>query len=343
MERTTLKDIAKLAGVSPKTVSRVINNDNYVSKDTKSKILEIIEKNDYIPNIAARSLVIKRTRTLGLIIPNLENPFYSRLSRGVIQTAERDNYSIIVCESKFDNLIGEKYLRMLIERGIDGLLIATLDLENIFVDKLLKIKMPFVIMTCKIEKPEVNYVIANDYEAGRQVVEYLISLGHRRIAFLKGPNVYSSNERFKAYRDVMEKNKLEIKEYFITGQILDKNDAYKEVKSLLTMHKDITAIVGNNDYTTLGAIKAIYELGLRIPEDISIIGYDDIDIADLLSVPLTTVHYPKFRCGEMATKLIIDMLENDKYESKKIILDTYFVKRKSCGPIIKEELDLKLD
>ena len=280
-------------------------------------------------------MVINRTNTLGLIVPNLENPFYSRLSRGVIQTAEQNNYSVIVCESKFDREIGEKYLRMLIERGVDGLLIATLDLDNIFINKLLSIKKPFVLLTCRLDMPGINYVIADDFKAGSEVVEYLIKLGHKNIAFLKGPDVYSSNERFIAYKAIMEKHGLRIKDYFITKAALDKKDAYKITLGLLKEHRDITAIIGNNDYAAIGIIKAVNELNLKIPEDISVIGYDDIDIAELLAVPLTTIHYPKYTCGVAATQRLISILKKDnidKVKSKKIILETSFIERNSCGP-----------
>jgi DNA-binding LacI/PurR family transcriptional regulator len=335
LKRITIKDISKIAGVSPKTVSRIINNEIYVKEETKKKVLEIIKNYNYVPNIAARSLVINRTNTLGLIVPNLENPFYSRLSRGVIQTAEQNNYSVIVCESKFDREIGEKYLRMLIERGVDGLLIATLDLDNIFINKLLSIKKPFVLLTCRLDMPGINYVIADDFKAGSEVVEYLIKLGHKNIAFLKGPDVYSSNERFIAYKAIMEKHGLRIKDYFITKAALDKKDAYKITLGLLKEHRDITAIIGNNDYAAIGIIKAVNELNLKIPEDISVIGYDDIDIAELLAVPLTTIHYPKYTCGVAATQRLISILKKDnidKVKSKKIILETSFIERNSCGP-----------
>ncbi len=316
MKRYTLKDIAKMGGVSPKTVSRVVNNEEYVRKETREKILELLEKYDYYPNIPARSLVLKRNSTLGLIVPNLENPFYSKLSRGVIQTAEKNGYRVIVCESKFSLGIGEKYLKILIGRGVDGLLIATLDLNDTIVKKLNNIGEHFVIMTCKLDIPGINYVIANDYEAGRKVAEYIINLGHKNIAFLKGPDVYSSNER------------------------LDRVSAYEVTLELLKENNDITAIIGNNDYAAIGAIKAIEELGLNIPKDISIIGYDDIDITELLKVPLTTVHYPKFKCGVEATKMIIRMLEKKRSRSKKIVLETSFVERDSCGPVRTRDISI---
>lgn len=331
MKRYTLKEIAILSGVSIKTVSRVVNDEKHVKKETKERVSKLLKKYNYQPNIPARSLVLKRTDTLGLIVPNLENPFYSRLSRGVIQTAEKNNYSVIVCESKFDIKVGEKYLGMLIERGVDGLLIATLDLNDVLVDRLNETRKPFVIMTCRLEMQGINYVIADDYKAGIRVTEYLVNLGHKNIVFLKGPDVYSSSERFIAYKDVMKERNLEIKDYFITENVLDYKSAYEVVLKLLKDHKDLTAIIGNNDYVATGAIKAIKELGLKIPKDISIVGYDDIEIAELLYPPLTTVHYPKFKCGVVATERLIEILNKNSTRSKKIVLKTYFVERSSCG------------
>jgi len=332
IKRCTIKDIANIAGVSIKTVSRVVNNEKYVKKETREKVLKILKENNYKKNIPARSLVVNKTHTLGLVIPNLENPFYSRLSRGVIRTAEENDYSVIVCESMFDIKIGEKYLGMLIERGVDGLLIGTLDLNDVLIYKLNETNIPFVVMTCKVDKPGVNYIIADDYEAGKKVVEYLINLGHTNIVFLKGPNVYSSNERFLAYKDVMRERGIAIKDYFITKNVLNKENAYEVTLALLRSHRDVTAIIANNDYAALGALKAIKQLGLSIPNDISIIGYDDIDIAELLEVPLTTIHYPKYETGVIATQRLINILNGKKYRSKKIILKTKFIERKSCGP-----------
>ena len=226
MRRITIADIAKIAGVSIKTVSRVVNEERYVNDKTRKRVLQILNKYNYIPNLAAKSLVSKRTSTIGLIVPNLENPFYSRLLRGVVQTAEKNRFGVIISESRFDIKIGEKYLRTFIERGVDGILIAKLDLDDNIINNLNKMKKPFVLMTCSIDKPNVNYVIAYDYKAGLLAAEYIINLGHKNIAFLKGPDVYSSNERFRAYIDVINEKKLPIREYFITREVLDRKSAY---------------------------------------------------------------------------------------------------------------------
>lgn len=335
MKRITLKDIAKISGVSIKTVSRVVNKEKYVSVETQEKISQILKEYNYIPNLAAKSLVSNRTDTIGLIVPNLENPFYSRLLRGVVQTAEKNKFGVIVSESRFDIKIGEKYLRTFLARGVDGILIATLDLDENIIHSLNKMKKPFVLMTCCIDKPKVNYVIADDYKAGVRVVEYIINLGHKNIAFLKGPNVYSSNERFRAYLDVMKEKNLPIKEYFITKEVLYREYAYEVTLELLKEHNDITGLIANNDYAGIGAMKAIDELGLSIPENISVIGYDDIEVAGLLKVPLTTIHYPKYRCGVIATEILINILNDNKgsRRCKKVVLETHFVERKSCGPV----------
>lgn len=334
MGKYTLEDVSKIAGVSPKTVSRVINNEKYVKEETRRKILKIIKELDYQPNFSARSLVLRKTNTIGIIVGNLENPFYSRLTRGVVITAERKNYSVIVCESRFDKIIGEKYISMLLERGIDGLLIATLDISSNLVNRLNRKKIPFVLITTKLDIPNINYVMANDYHGGKLAAEYIIKLGHKNIAFLKGPDVFSSNERLSAYTDVMKKNNLNIKDYFITKELFDQKDGYEATLKLLTKYKDITAIIAINDHIAIGAMDAIRELGLSIPEDISIIGYDDINITKLLNVPLTTIHYPKYRCGVAATEVLISNLnKKSSKKGKKIILETTLVVRESCAPL----------
>jgi LacI family transcriptional regulator len=334
MKKYTLKDISKLAGVAPITVSRVINKDKYVKAETKEKILRIIREKGYYPNFAARSLVLRKTNIIGLIVADLENPFFSRLARGAIQTAENNGYSTITCESKFDNSIGEKYLNMLMDRGIDGLLLANMNVSTDTIDELHRRRIPFVLLTCRMEMPGVNYAIADDSQGGRLAAEYIIKLGHKNIAFLKGPDISSSNERLLAYKKEMGKNNLEIKDYFISEAVINQHDGYKVTTELLKDHKDITAIIAINDFVAIGAMEAILDLGLSIPKDISLIGYDNINITKLLKVPLTTISYPKYRCGVAGTEMLLNMLNNKKLNFKeRVILKNKLIVRKSCSKV----------
>jgi len=334
MKNYTLKDISELAGVAPITVSRVINNDKYVKAETREKILRIIREKGYHPNFAARSLVLKKTKIIGLMVADLENPFFSRLTRGVIQTAENNGYNIITCESKFDNSIGKKYLNMLMDKGIDGLLLANMNVSTDTINDLRRRRIPFVLLTCRMEMPDVNYAIADDYQGGRLAADYIIKLGHKNIAFLKGPDISSSNERFLAYKREMEKNNLEIKDYFISEEVINQYGGYKVTTKLLKEHKDITAIIAINDFVAIGALEAILDLGLSVPENVSLIGYDNINFTKLLKVPLTTINYPKYRCGVAGTKMLLNMLNSKKLNFKeRVILKNKLIVRKSCSQI----------
>ncbi|MCL4415906.1 MAG: substrate-binding domain-containing protein, partial [Actinobacteria bacterium] len=287
-----------------------------------------------LSNFAARSLILKKTNIIGLIVADLENPFFSRLTRGVIQTAENDNYNIITCESKFDNAIGEKYLNMLMDRGVDGLILANLNISNNTVNELHRRRIPFVLLTCKVDMPDVNYVISDDFQGGKLAIEYIIKLGHKNIAFLKGPDVSSANARLSAYKEEMKKNNLDIRDYFISEAVSDQGNGRKITLKLLKTHKDITAIIAVNDFVAIGALEAIQELGLSVPDDVSIIGYDDINITKLLRVPLTTIHYPKYTCGVIATKMLLNILNNESSEIRtKVTLKNKLIIRKSCAQI----------
>lgn len=334
MKRYTLADIGKLAGVSPKTVSRVINNDKYVKDETRKKILKIIDETGYYPNNSAKSLVTRKTKTIGLIVGDIENPYYSRLARGVIRAAESYNYSVIVCESRFEEATAEKYLKMLMERSVDGILISTLDFKSSVLDKLKMNGFPHIFVTCKLSSTSTDYVIGDDYQGEREATEYLINLGHRNIAFLRGPNMFPANQKLLAYKDVMKESNIQIKDYFISRSVYDHEGGHDVTLELLSNHKDITAILAINDIIAIGAIEAIDKLGLSVPEDISIIGCDNIDVTKLLKVPLTTINYPKLRCGNIATKILIDALEGRTIRKKKeVILGCKLIVRKSCAPL----------
>ena len=334
MKRYTLADIAKLAKVSPKTVSRAINNDKYIKDETKKKILKIVDEVGYYPNIAAKSLVTKRTKTIGLIVGDIENPYYSRIARGVIRTAEGYSYSVIVCESRYDEEITERYLRMLIGRGVDGILISTLNFESSVLDKIKMRRFPHVFAGCRLDGTTSNYVIGDEYQGERKAVEYLINLGHRNIAFLKGPNMFPANQKLKAYRDVMKENDIQTKDYFISRSVYDQTGGYNTTLELLSKHKNITAILAVNDTIAIGVLEATNKMGVSVPEEISIIGCDNIKVTKFLKVPLTTINYPKFRCGSIATEMLIDMLEGKKAIIKKeIILGCELVIRNSCASL----------
>ncbi|MGQ9617225.1 MAG: LacI family DNA-binding transcriptional regulator [Spirochaetota bacterium] len=336
MKNITIKDIARIAGVSQKTVSRVINNEKHVKKDTIKKVSAIVNQYGYEPNFFARSLKTRKSKTIGLIIGDIENPYYARLSKGVMDVAEYADYNVMVCNSKYTVELGERYLNMLIKKGVDGVLIATIDFTGESIKKLRNRNIPFVLITCKLDTPpDVNYVISDDYYGGRIAAEYLINLGHRKIYFLRAADVVGANERVRAFRDVLMKNKC-FSDDCISKALVNSDGSYEETRRFLKTHYDYTAIMGGNDFVAMGAMEAILESGLKIPEDISLMGYDNLKITSILKIPLTTVEQPNYEFGDIAARRLIQMIEDHESMKKpqKIVKKPKLIIRESCRMIV---------
>ncbi len=334
MQRLTIKDISKIAGVSTMTVSRVINDEKYVKRETKAKVLEIISQYGYEPNYFAQNIKTQKSYTIGLIIGDIENPFYSRLAKGVINIAEKNEYNVIVCNSNYSSKLGEKYLNMLLKKGVDGILIATIDISNEAINNLNKRNVPFVLVTRKFDEPYGNYVITDDYMGGKIASEYLINLGHKKIFFLRSPDVLGANERLWAFKDTMKENNIYFDETYISRILTNAEDSYSVTKDFIekSRHKEFSAMIGGNDFIAMGAMDAIIDKGLHIPNDISIIGYDNLWVTKILKIPLTTIRQPKMRFGQISTERLLEMIEKPELKKypQKIILKPNLVIRDSC-------------
>ena len=334
MHRLTIKDISKIANVSIMTVSRVINNEKHVKKETRENVLNIIKQYGYEPNYFAQNIKTRKSNTMGLIIGDIENPFYSRLAKGVINVAETNNYNVIVCNSNYDSKLGEKYLNMLIQKGVDGILIATIDVSNDAIKNLNKRNIPYVLVTRKSEEPNGNYFIADDYLGGRLASEYLIKLGHKKIFFLRSADVLGANERLRAFKDTMKENNIFFNESYISKILTNAEDAYSATTEFIeeSRSKEFTALIGGNDFIAMGAMGAIINKGFSIPEDFSLIGYDNLWVTNILKVALTTVRQPKMQFGQMSTERLLEMIKNPELKKypQKIVLEPDLVIRNSC-------------
>ncbi|MHB1346498.1 MAG: LacI family DNA-binding transcriptional regulator [Candidatus Humimicrobiaceae bacterium] len=334
MQRLTIKDISKIANVSMMTVSRVINNEKHVKKETKENVLDIIKQYGYEPNYFAQNIKTRKSNTIGLIIGDIENPFYSRLAKGVINVAETSNYNVIVCNSNYNPKLGEKYLNMLIKKGVDGILIATIDVSNDAINNLNKRNIPYVLVTRKSEEQNGNYFIADDYMGGRMASEYLIKLGHKKIFFLRSADVLGANERLRAFKDSMRENDIFFNETYISKILTNAEDAYSATIEFIeeNQYKEFTALIGGNDFIAMGAMNAIIDKGLDIPKDLSLIGYDNLWVTKILKVALTTVRQPKMQFGQMSTERLLEMIKNPELKKypQKIILKPDLVIRNSC-------------
>ncbi len=336
MKSVTIKDISRIAGVSTMTVSRVVNKEKHVKRETRERVIRAIKKYGYEPNYFARSLKTRRSKTIGLIIGDIENPYYSRLSKGVIDTAEDADYNVMVCNSKYSPKLGEKYLNMLLKRGVDGLVIATIDFNAALLEKISRKNVPFVLVTRRLDTLEdINYVIADDYYGGRLAAEYLVRLGHRKILFLRAADVSGANDRVRAFQDVLQENGIDLGECLVSRVLNSSDEIFEEIKQLLKKRANYTAVIAGNDFVAIEAMEAMVELGLDIPGDVSLIGYDNLKITSILKVPLTTVDQPKLLFGQLSAIRLIKLIEDpeSRKNPQKIIKRPKLVIRNSCRKI----------
>ena len=330
----TIKNVAELAGVHPSTVSRVINNDSRISEKTKNKVLLIIKKLGYTPNAIARGLKTKRTHTLGMLIPDITNPFFAEIARGVEDAANKNNFNVILCNTD-DKLKKERtYLEILRGKRVDGLILGTAHIRDKSILELEKKKFPYILVSRNIEGLDKNCIIVDDVAGGIMVTEYLIKLGHRRIAHITGPlTVRAAINRLEGYKFALEKHQIEYHEELVEEGDFRIKGGYQAMKKFLELPEPPTAIFAANDLLALGAIQAIQKKKYHIPEDFCIIGFDDIRLASFVYPPLTTIRQPMLEMGALAVKMLLKIIEEGEFNQKKEVLEPKLIIRESCRKI----------
>ena len=332
----TIRDVAKLAEVHPSTVSRVINGDSRISEKTKNKVLLIIKKLGYTPNAIARGLKTKRTFTLGMLIPDITNPFFAEIARGVEDAANENGFNIILCNSD-DKLKKERtYLDILKEKRVDGLILGTAHTRDKSILKLEKNNFPYILVSRNIEGLDKNCIIIDDIAGGMMATEYLIKLGHHRIAHISGPlKTRSGLNRLKGYQLALKKHKIEYNDELVGEGDFRIKGGYQVMKRFLKLTKPPTAIFAANDLLALGAMQAIQKKNFHIPEDFSVIGFNDIELASFVYPPLTTIRQPMQKMGALAVKMLLKIIEEGEFNQKKVMLKPKLIIRESCKKINK--------
>ncbi len=334
----TIEDIAKAAGVSITTVSRVLNDSDMVSRATKKKVQKIIEDMNFSPNAMARGLVKKSNKTLGVMIPDISNPFYAELIRGIENAASKSSFSMYLCITNQQKDKEEYYLNEMIKRRINGLIILCSHINK--GRNFSRISEEVEIVSVSTDLNDFDMVSTTDERGIFDAVEYLISIGHRKIGFIgyrfDSPPI---NYRYSAYINVLKKNNIPIvPEYIVEDKNYTGRDelgyaGYMSTKKLLELKERPTAIQCINDFLAVGAYIAIAESNLKIPEDISIVGFDNISFARLISPQLTTVSQPIYSMGEIAADLLIkNIKEGSKPVKQSIVLPTSLIVRGSTAP-----------
>lgn len=325
----TIKDIAKKAGVSITTVSRIINNKGEsFSEETLKKVRDIIDELGYTPNALARGLITKKSGSIGLIIPDITNPFYPDLARGIEDAASELGYNLILCNSD-NNLEKERnYISVLKDKYIDGIILTTSKFLNLNDVKLSLGNIPLVILDECVEENDMFGVFVDNVQGGYDAGKYLLELGHRKIACITGPlDTKSAIDRLEGFKKALEESGMELNpELLIEGDYKIEGGA-KAAK--LLEGKDYTAIFALNDLMAYGVYNTIKASGRRIPEDVSIIGFDDISISKIVEPPLTTIKQPSYKMGVTAAKTLIKLINGANFNNRVILYKPHLVKRGS--------------
>lgn len=331
----TIKDIARKAGVSYATVSRALNNRPEVNEKTRREIQKLAEEMGYKPNALARSLVTRESKTLGLIIPDITNPFFPEVARGAEEAAAQAGYSIFLCNTNWEEEKERKYLALLEEKRVDGIILASvINDEQQMMEYLADSTVPLIMINRVLKNVHTHYVVIDNVRGAGLVMEHLIENGHRDIAFVGGlSHVEATRERLQGYKMMLGAYELPVKPELIRLGSFRRESGYSNALELLKLSPRPTAIFAANDILALGVLQAAADLNLRVPGDLAVVGFDDIPFASYAEVSLTTVAQPKYAMGEMAAKILIEEIkEGPSREKKKIILQPELVVRRSSMP-----------
>ncbi|WP_419890751.1 LacI family DNA-binding transcriptional regulator [Paenibacillus xylanexedens] len=333
--KATIYDIAREAGVSIATVSQVINGKGKISEKRRAEIMEIMERLHYQPSAIAAALTGKQTYTLGLLVPDISNPYFAELARAVEDRSRQLGYSVVICSTDNKDERVERYLNLLQQKRVDGMMIGT-GIDNAeILSPLLQQSIPVALIARHMPSLSVHTVTIDDILGGALAAEHLLELGHTRVAVLSEPSkVSSSQERVRGFRETLIKAGYTLEPNQIRESAADLSSAKKEALLLLGEKDHPTGLFCCNDIQAIGALQAAKELGLRVPEDVSIIGFDNTILASVTSPPLTTVAQPIEELGHRAVDLLIEELKDERKEPQKIVLKPELVIRESAGRVL---------
>ncbi|MFA9398252.1 MAG: LacI family DNA-binding transcriptional regulator [Clostridiaceae bacterium] len=323
----TIKDVAKEAGVAVATVSRVLNNRGYISEDMKKKVSAAMEKLQYQPNEVARSLYRKKSNIIGLIVPTVSHPFFGELTNYIEYYAYKNGYKILLCNSQLDRTKEKEYVDMLKRNQVDGIIMGshTLDIEDY-----LDLNLPIVTIDRKISD-KIPYVSSDNYKGGELATNLLIESGCENLALFTG-NLHLhmlSNNRHHAYEDVANMHGVKHVTVETDLNVFDSDKYENLIYNFLRKYSDIDGIFANSDILAAQTIKICSKLGKKIPDDIKIVGYDDVRISSLAIPEITTIRQPVDKMSEKAIELIIKQCDNE-YVTMENILPVTLVKRSTC-------------
>ena len=331
----TIHDVARLAGVSTATVSRVLANYSAVSEKTRQRVLDAIRELNYQVNRTASNLRKSKFSKIGVMITDIQNPFFGTVVRGIEKVTIESDYTIILGNSDEDPVREKKLITMLLEEGVAGIIFVPTRADCEIYEVLSNSSTPFVVIDRKIKQCDADSVSVDGHAGSASAVEHLIELGHKRIAFIGGLEHLSvMQERENGFLETVQKHGLPVLDEYLRHGDNRQDGGYREMKALLTLEQPPSAVLIANNLMTLGGLKAIHESGIQIPQQISLIGFDDMDWAPSLQPPLSVVAQPAFEMGEKAALALLERIREPGVPPKKILLKTKLILRDSCRSLI---------
>src|SRR6266446_3720184 len=334
--RYTIKDIAEQSKVSLSTVSLVLNGNPRISAATRDRVRQTIERLGYQPNRMARALAWRHTRTLGILMPQLKHGFadvyFGEIVSGIYDKACKLGYKILLEVARTEFVEGKEYLQLYDQKFVDGILFIGASSRHRFIEDFADGTRPMLMVNNYSKEFDLNYVVSNYRYGAWQAIQHLVRLGHRRIGFISGGlhEIQTSQDIFESFKEVLTEHGIALDPDLMVDGWLTEEGGMKATEQLLRHDSQLTAIFALNDKMALGAIKKLAELGLRVPQDIAVIGFDDIPQASFSIPGLTTVHQPLYEIGKQSCDRLIELIHG-KVERVQEVIPIYLVVRESCG------------
>ncbi|RHW42867.1 LacI family transcriptional regulator [Neobacillus notoginsengisoli] len=322
---STIRDVAKAAKVSVATVSRVLNNSDKVNEETKKRVLETIRELDYKPNEVARSLFRKQSNTIALIVPDIKNPFFPEVARAVEDVLNEKEFTLILCNSDEDPQKEQRYLDMMKQKYVDGVIIVTSTLQKKEIEKS---DIPIIALDRQLGN-SIPSVSVDNFNGAREAVRHLKSAGCRKIAHIRGPHgIVSADDRSDGYLHETAHEPWYCDDLIVSGNF-NHVETFEAAIELMKRHPDLDGIFAGNDIMAAGAIKAAGTFGKKVPEELAVIGFDGIDLCRLTNPEITTMAQPIYELGATAAKLILELIEGKELAETHVLFDVTFSKGQS--------------
>jgi LacI family transcriptional regulator len=330
----TIRDVARRAGVSPMTVSRVINDSGTVSRETRRRVEEAIAALGYVPSRLARGLSAQRTGTLAVIVPDVANPFFTLIVRGAEDVARRAGFRVILCDTRADLVVEREVVEEMIAHRVEGIVIAPVsDRSREPLRRLAAFGIPFVLVDRTVPGIDVDTVLGESAAGARRLVEHLLGFGHRRIAMIvESEQVSTARDRRRGYGTALTEAGIPLDAALVVDATADTSGGFTGMQRLLELDDPPTAVFTVNNLVALGAIEAVRAAGLEVPDDVALVCFDDIEYASRLYPFLTVMEQPAETFGTLSTQLLLERIGGRAPERKRVVvLPADFVVRRSCG------------